>query len=167
MEQRISWWIVSSGERGEIVKSGRPVDSLSVVFPIGPLRSLARKPVRRPALCLRRSLSSPPLSCSLFFSFVARSPVASSTPAASYLSSLPRLYRLVLSFFLPLGERSRSTFLALATSLYVAFQCLRGELYCDCEDRRTSTKQQASRQGSQASVSARGPLRRLTSGQRS
>lgn len=67
MEQRISWWIVSSGERGEIVKSGRPVDSLSVVFPIGPLRSLARKPVRRPALCLRRSLSSP-LSLALSFS---------------------------------------------------------------------------------------------------
>lgn len=110
--------------------------------------------------------SPPPLSLALSFSLsLPARPLP--PPAASYLSSLPRLHRLVLSFFLPLGERSRSTFLALATSLYVAFQCLRGELYCDCEDRRTSTKQQASRQGSQATVSARGPLRRLTSGQRS
>lgn len=111
---------------------------------------------------------SPPPSLLLSL-FLFRCPLARCLLDSSreLLSSLPRLHRLVLSFFLPLGERSRSTFLALATSLYVAFQCLRGELYCDCEDRRTSTKQQASRQGSQASVSARGPLRRLTSGQRS
>ena len=73
------------------------MDSLSVVFPIGPLRSLARKPVRRPALCLRRSLLPPSLSLSLSLSLVASLLVASSIPAASYLLSLPRLHRVVLS----------------------------------------------------------------------
>ena len=133
------------------------MDSLSVVFPIGPLRSLARKPVRRPALCLRRSLLPPSLSLSLSLSRcqLARRLLDSSRELPVVPSSSAS--RRPLSFFLPLGQRSRSTFFffALATSLYVAFQCLRGELYCDCEHlRRTSTKQ--------ASISARGPLRCLT-----
>lgn len=130
---------MSSGERGEIVK--RPTSGLIVSgisnWPV----AISREETGSTTGSLPSTIPpSPPLS--LFLSvFLFRCPLASSIPAASYLLSLPRLHRVVLSSFLQLGERSRSTFFALATSLYVAFQCLRGELYCDCEDRRTSAKQ--------------------------
>ena len=148
---------MSSGERGEIVK--RPTSGLIVSgisnWPV----AISREETGSTTGSLPSTIPPPPFSLSLSLSLVARLLVASSIPAASYLLSLPRLHRVVLS---PSSSRlavprSRSTFFffALATSLYVAFQCLRGELYCDCEHlRRTSTKQ--------ASISARGPLRCLT-----
>lgn len=101
------------------------MDSLSVVFPIGPLRSLARKPVRRPALWLRSSLFF--LSFSLFRCclFASRfQPRVTCCPFLVCIAALDPFYLLSSSYLH--GERSRSTFFAPATSFYVAFQCLRG-----------------------------------------
>lgn len=101
------------------------MDSLSVVFPIGPLRSLARKPVRRPALWLRSSLFF--LSFSLFRCclFASRfQPRVTCCPFLVCIAALDPFYLLSSSYLQ--GERSRSTFFAPATSFYVAFQCLRG-----------------------------------------
>lgn len=101
------------------------MDSLSVVFPIGPLRSLARKPVRRPALWLRSSLLF--LSFSLFRCclFASRfQPRVTCCPFLVCIAALDPFYLLSSSYLH--GERSRSTFFAPATSFYVAFQCLRG-----------------------------------------
>ena len=157
MEQRISWWIVSSGERGEIVK--RPTSGLIVSgisnWPV----AISREETGSTTGSLPSTIPPPPFSLSLSLS-LSRCPLARRLLDSSReLPVVPSssASRRPLSFFLPLGQRSRSTFFffALATSLYVAFQCLRGELYCDCEHlRRTSTKQ--------ASISARGPLRCLT-----
>ena len=97
MEQRISWWIVSSGERGEIVK--RPTSGLIVSgisnWPV----AISREETGSTTGSLPSTIPPPPLSLSLSLSLslVARLLVASSIPAASYLLSLPRLHRVVLS----------------------------------------------------------------------
>ena len=122
MEQRISWWIVSSGERGEIVK--RPTSGLIVSgisnWPV----AISREETGSTTGSLPSTIPPPPFSLSLSLSRcpLARRLLDSSRELPVVPSSSAS--RRPLSFFLPLGRSTFTFHLLLLRAGYYSLRCI-------------------------------------------